>query len=753
MSSLKPIAITTLVVLNLLGTAMAQNNPPGQSSSPAITGSASGDRVRFTAPAWVVQMRLEVYNSAGKKLFDVEVRGGNIIDWHLQDGQAERLTDDTYLCLITVKSLSGKLSQKAGSVMVEKGSVSVLPAQASQVTAAQSQAIGPIEENGSLTVLNEDDNRTTTIISHNGQEGQITRGRGDLSFRIGDFLNGKDTEQMRLTAEGNFGIGITHPQVRLDVDGFMRASQGIVFPDGSVQFSASRKVFGAVSQRPGQFGKNSFSGQEHVDAAGTGTLNHLAKWTETGGAGTLGDSGIVELNGNIGIGTINPQAGLDYRGATASFFTRDVGTANPQVPQSVLQLGVTNLGSQNVGVGSSFLFFADNTAGAKSFLGRVSGVWENPTAGAEAGAIFFQVRANSADTTASTERMRITSSGNVGIGTSTPGSPLEILNSTGGPALRVANAASGGRVASFGRFGVFQIDSASNFGGRFAVLENGKAGIGNASPTFQLHVIDPSNTGLRVQTNTTGGTVASFGGNGAFQIDAAGVSGGRLTVLENGNTGLGTNAPEQKLHVFGQILSTGAQAGFKFRDPDVSQDWIWHASINNGQTVARLSLNGSDLIKVRAIDSYTELNGLILNTVNIGGGQQSICRDSNFAIGDCSSSLRYKTNIAPFIPGLSLIRQLRPILFDWIKDGMHDVGFGAEDVARINPLFVTYNKGGQVEGVKYDRLSTVFVNAFNEQQSQIEQQQEQIKKQQTALESLKNLVCRDHPNADACKTP
>lgn len=51
---------------------------------------------------------------------------------------------------------------------------------------------------------------------------------------------------------------------------------------------------------------------------------------------------------------------------------------------------------------------------------------------------------------------------------------------------------------------------------------------------------------------------------------------------------------------------------------------------------------------------------------------------------------------------------------------MLDVGFGAEDVAKINPLFVTYNDKGEIEGVKYDRLSVVFVNGFKEQQAQIE---------------------------------
>jgi fucose permease len=34
----------------------------------------------------------------------------------------------------------------------------------------------------------------------------------------------------------------------------------------------------------------------------------LAKWIETGGAGTLGDTVMTELNGNIGVGNPNPAS-------------------------------------------------------------------------------------------------------------------------------------------------------------------------------------------------------------------------------------------------------------------------------------------------------------------------------------------------------------------------------------------------------------------------------------------------------------
>ena len=96
---------------------------------------------------------------------------------------------------------------------------------------------------------------------------------------------------------------------------------------------------------------------------------------------------------------------------------------------------------------------------------------------------------------------------------------------------------------------------------------------------------------------------------------------------------------------------------------------------------------------------------------------------------------------------------------------MKDLGFGAEDVEAVNSLLVTYNTKGEVEGVKYDRISAVLVNAVKEQQTQIDAQQIQLKQQQAQLESqlqqlkqqqiliigLKNLVCQQNPQADICR--
>lgn len=245
------------------------------------------------------------------------------------------------------------------------------------------------------------------------------------------------------------------------------------------------------------------------------------------------------------------------------------------------------------------------------------------------------------------------------------------------------------------------------------IASGGNVGIGlgnGGTPNNKLHVIDAANTGLRVQTNTPGGTVASFGGFGSFQVDAQGFPGGRFRILENGNVAIGTpnsNSPG-KLDVYGNV-------------------------------------------------------GLFL----AGGGSTQVCQNATDQLSTCSSSMRYKTNIGRFSQGLSFVNKLHPISFDWKDGGMRDVGFGAEDVAKIDPRFVTYNSKGEVEGVKYDRLSVAFVNAFKEQQAEISGQQSvisdqqrkiddlnsKIKVQQTQIEALKNFACSQNSKLEFCTVP
>jgi len=147
-----------------------------------------------------------------------------------------------------------------------------------------------------------------------------------------------------------------------------------------------------------------------------------------------------------------------------------------------------------------------------------------------------------------------------------------------------------------------------------------------------------------------------------------------------------------------------------------------------------------------------ETSGFLrLNNVDIGGSGPSLCINNSNHISFCSSSLRYKKNIASFTPGLSMVKQLRPITFDWKESGMHDIGFGAEDVAKVSELLVIHNTKGEVEGVKYDRISAVLVNAVNEQQAMLQRQQQQLERLELTVKQLKALACSKNSRAAICR--
>jgi hypothetical protein len=48
-------------------------------------------------------------------------------------------------------------------------------------------------------------------------------------------------------------------------------------------------------------------------------------------------------------------------------------------------------------------------------------------------------------------------------------------------------------------------------------------------------------------------------------------------------------------------------------------------------------------------------------------------------------------------------------------------------------------------------LNVLFINAFNEQQKQIEAQKERLKQQQQQIDALQKLVCTMNQEAKICK--
>jgi hypothetical protein len=157
-----------------------------------------------------------------------------------------------------------------------------------------------------------------------------------------------------------------------------------------------------------------------------------------------------------------------------------------------------------------------------------------------------------------------------------------------------------------------------------------------------------------------------------------------------------------------------------------------------------VSTDGNVGIGTTAPTDRLHVNGTLRVATLGAAGATALCRNASGQIATCSSSLRYKTDIKDFTPGLDLLRNLRPVSFRWKDEGTPDLGFVAEEVATIDPRLATYGAKGEVEGVKYDRVGVILVNAVKEQQAEIESLRRQV-------DALKALVCASQPDAAVCK--
>lgn len=92
-------------------------------------------------------------------------------------------------------------------------------------------------------------------------------------------------------------------------------------------------------------------------------------------------------------------------------------------------------------------------------------------------------------------------------------------------------------------------------------------------------------------------------------------------------------------------------------------------------------------------------------------------RDGNF-VGktySSTSSIQYKTNVAPLENALEIISKLEGVRFDWKDTGRSDIGLIAEDVNKVLPEFVFKNEEtGEPQGVDYGKITSVLIEAVKE---------------------------------------
>lgn len=365
--------------------------------------------------------------------------------------------------------------------------------------------------------------------------------------------------------------------------------------------------------------------------------------------------------------------------------------------------------------------------------------------------------------------------GNVGIGTTSPAQRLHVrgrslFQNVGAASLfildrmdgKIMAAGAGGlsSTVAYDESGVFKIESntraniAQGFFGadrgattRFVIDGAGRVGIGTDEPHLlvKLDVVGPINSsqqynlgGERVlwapisnntfagrgagASHTTGDENAFFGRTAGF----ANTEGSNNSFFGN-DTGL-SHATGSFNSLFGFAANVGAgdltnatAVGARAR---VDQSNSLVLGSVNGVNGATADTNVG--IGTTSPADRLHVNGVIRVETLGAAGITALCHNVFNQIAACSSSLRYKERVASFRGGLALVGRLRPVTFTWREGGARDLGLVAEEVSEAAPLLVTRNAAGEVEGVRYDRVGAVLVEAVQEQQRQIELQRRQL---------------------------
>jgi hypothetical protein len=90
-----------------------------------------------------------------------------------------------------------------------------------------------------------------------------------------------------------------------------------------------------------------------------------------------------------------------------------------------------------------------------------------------------------------------------------------------------------------------------------------------------------------------------------------------------------------------------------------------------------------------------------------------------------ASSIRFKKDVAPIDKISEGILALKPVTFHYKSDDTNYPQFGlvAEDVAKVNPDWITRDLKGEIYGVRYETIPILLLNEFLKEHKKVEEQQ------------------------------
>ena len=427
-------------------------------------------------------------------------------------------------------------------------------------------------------------------------------------------------------------------------------------------------------------------------------------------------------------------------GGSAMYFQKSRGTS----------VGTNTIVQSGDSIGAIYFRGANGTGYSEAayILAAVDG-----TPGASADMPGRLVFATSADGSATpTERLRIDSSGNLGIGTSSPGAKLESVQGTSGaggwymagqfsaanyPMIRFA-ATTPNKYSSIGNNGdgslQFLVNGSSGAVGTTAAIldtsgnlalgvtpsawTNGVAfeisGKGNAVWNYNGNYGD-----IRLLSNAYYSSGFKYGGSsvaaGQYQITSgvhswytapSGTAGNAISFTQamtldaSGNLLVGTTSNTNSSKIF--VLATSSNPAFASQGAtgDVSNPSAIFGKFDNNTTTSQIFVR------------------FTINNNGAGSGQITANGANTAAFGSYSDQ-RLKENIVDLPPQLANIMALRPVEFDYIQSegGGHQIGFIAQNMESVYPDVVGEREDGMKMIAGWSKTEARLVKAIQEQQA------------------------------------